>query len=210
MPACLPQVTGSFDKMELIRGYKFCVAMENSITKDYITEKLWQVGAAARQCAGSQDNAQGVRGGQRQRTDRGGRMTPNSSLGSGQHTAPGQRLGVCRAVMAQTSLDPGPAGQPVRPEPEAACGLQLPAPALHVTPGSPLRRSPPNILATPPPPPPGPGGGLCAGVPGPAQRGGLPARPRRHHRLQQAGLAGGAQQGAAVGGLRQAERGRKG
>ncbi|PNW69860.1 hypothetical protein CHLRE_18g749697v5 [Chlamydomonas reinhardtii] len=36
------EVTGSFDKMELIRGYKFCVAMENSITKDYITEKLWQ------------------------------------------------------------------------------------------------------------------------------------------------------------------------
>ncbi|GLI70403.1 hypothetical protein VaNZ11_015123 [Volvox africanus] len=32
----------SFDKVELIRGYKFCVAMENSITKDYITEKLWQ------------------------------------------------------------------------------------------------------------------------------------------------------------------------
>lgn len=33
----------SFDKVQLIRGYKFCVAMENSITKDYITEKLWQV-----------------------------------------------------------------------------------------------------------------------------------------------------------------------
>lgn len=33
---------GSFDKVELIKGYKFCVAMENSITKDYITEKLWQ------------------------------------------------------------------------------------------------------------------------------------------------------------------------
>ena len=55
-PACLycacvprpctavPQVTGSFDKVELLKSYKFCVAMENSITKDYITEKLWQVG----------------------------------------------------------------------------------------------------------------------------------------------------------------------
>ncbi|GFR51153.1 hypothetical protein Agub_g13508 [Astrephomene gubernaculifera] len=36
------EVNGHFDKVELISGYKFCVAMENSITKDYITEKLWQ------------------------------------------------------------------------------------------------------------------------------------------------------------------------
>ncbi|KXZ53018.1 hypothetical protein GPECTOR_8g386 [Gonium pectorale] len=35
-------VSGSFDKVKLIEDYKFCVAMENSITKDYITEKLWQ------------------------------------------------------------------------------------------------------------------------------------------------------------------------
>ncbi|GLC36243.1 hypothetical protein PLESTB_001364700 [Pleodorina starrii] len=38
----MPVSDHSFDKVELIRGYKFCVAMENSITKDYITEKLWQ------------------------------------------------------------------------------------------------------------------------------------------------------------------------
>lgn len=31
-----------FDKTELIAGYKFCVAMENSISKDYATEKIWQ------------------------------------------------------------------------------------------------------------------------------------------------------------------------
>ncbi|KAG2486258.1 hypothetical protein HYH03_015082 [Edaphochlamys debaryana] len=36
------QVTGNFNKVELIHGYKFCVAMENSITKDYVTEKMWQ------------------------------------------------------------------------------------------------------------------------------------------------------------------------
>ena len=36
-------MNGDFDKLDLISGYKFCVAMENSITKDYITEKLWQV-----------------------------------------------------------------------------------------------------------------------------------------------------------------------
>eukprot|EP00201_Polytomella_parva_P004436 CAMPEP_0175076986 /NCGR_PEP_ID=MMETSP0052_2-20121109/23091_1 /TAXON_ID=51329 ORGANISM="Polytomella parva, Strain SAG 63-3" /NCGR_SAMPLE_ID=MMETSP0052_2 /ASSEMBLY_ACC=CAM_ASM_000194 /LENGTH=324 /DNA_ID=CAMNT_0016346305 /DNA_START=675 /DNA_END=1649 /DNA_ORIENTATION=- len=30
------------DKISAIHQYKFCVAMENSITKDYITEKLWQ------------------------------------------------------------------------------------------------------------------------------------------------------------------------
>ncbi|PNH04227.1 putative fucosyltransferase-like protein, partial [Tetrabaena socialis] len=36
------KVAGAFNKVELIHGYKFCVAMENSITKDYITEKLWQ------------------------------------------------------------------------------------------------------------------------------------------------------------------------
>ncbi len=43
LPCICWQVKGQFDKVELIRSYKFCVAMENSITKDYITEKMWQV-----------------------------------------------------------------------------------------------------------------------------------------------------------------------
>ncbi|EFJ51821.1 hypothetical protein VOLCADRAFT_103312 [Volvox carteri f. nagariensis] len=38
----MPVKDNNFNKVELIHGYKFCVAMENSITKDYITEKLWQ------------------------------------------------------------------------------------------------------------------------------------------------------------------------
>jgi len=33
--------SSSIDKVSVMAGYMFCVAMENSISKDYVTEKLW-------------------------------------------------------------------------------------------------------------------------------------------------------------------------
>lgn len=36
------QMAPSDDKVALFSRYKFCIAMENSNSKDYVTEKLWQ------------------------------------------------------------------------------------------------------------------------------------------------------------------------
>lgn len=36
-----PWPPGNPSKIDVMRNYKFCVAMENSVRHDYITEKLW-------------------------------------------------------------------------------------------------------------------------------------------------------------------------
>lgn len=36
-----PWPAGDPSKVQVMRKYKFCVAMENSIRQDYVTEKLW-------------------------------------------------------------------------------------------------------------------------------------------------------------------------
>lgn len=41
-----PWPPGGPGKVELMRKYKFCVAMENSVRRDYTTEKIWESLAA--------------------------------------------------------------------------------------------------------------------------------------------------------------------
>jgi hypothetical protein len=36
-----PWPPGRPEKVDVMRKYKFCVAMENSIRQDYMTEKMW-------------------------------------------------------------------------------------------------------------------------------------------------------------------------
>ena len=36
-----PWPSGGPNKVEVMRKYKFCVAMENSVRQDYMTEKMW-------------------------------------------------------------------------------------------------------------------------------------------------------------------------
>ena len=39
-------LAGGESKMDVFRRYRFCIAMENTVAHDYVTEKLWDAFAA--------------------------------------------------------------------------------------------------------------------------------------------------------------------